>query len=80
MKLEDMSNIDDARQALVEKVVKIAYALITHDNEELDRQLIFYKNLKDYLKIENYGINLKPYDNVIKELRLTNKIDKDLFN
>ena len=72
MKLEDIKTENDARQALVERIIEI-YHFRTSSAiynrrlyiQELDRKVNFYKDIQD-LAIKKYGIDTTPYDNVAR--------------
>ena len=67
MELEDIKNENDARQALMRKIISITRALKEDDFKEIFRQSQFYENLRQYAS-GKFKIDTTPYDNIIKEL------------
>ena len=66
MKLEEIKTENDARQALVERILTIYafyYSTASSAGVELGREAIFYGDLRDYAKRE-FKIDTTPYDNV----------------
>ncbi len=65
MKLEEIKTENDARQELVKTIVKIVQIGETNDIEEMEKESIFYRNLRNYVK-RKFSVDTSPYDNVAK--------------